>query len=152
MKKTILESWFNKEINLVKRWLLKVQYMANVEYSTARLNQARPETVAEWADLVVDVGEMFEGQWCAFLFHLLFFFVPLWSSSFFPAFSFVCVYCGVHLSSVLTSVISVMTVCVLGVCVALQPSIKSKSQKNQKQNWKWSRGTRHFSGGTLWSD
>lgn len=62
MKKTILESWFNKEINLVKRWLLKVQYMANVEYSTARLNQARPETVAEWADLVVDVGEMFEGQ------------------------------------------------------------------------------------------
>lgn len=62
LKKTILEYWHNKNINLVRNWLINAKYMANLEYSAARLNRAKSETVAAWTHLVVELTELLKGQ------------------------------------------------------------------------------------------
>lgn len=61
-KKSILEYWYNQNINLVKTWLINAKYMANLEYSTARLNRAKPETVSEWSYFVFELNERLRGQ------------------------------------------------------------------------------------------
>lgn len=43
-------------------FIVIAKYMANLEYSSDRLNRAKPETVAAWTHLVVELTELLQGQ------------------------------------------------------------------------------------------
>ena len=47
-KKTILQQWITPDISMYKFWIGCLQKIVNMEWTTARLNKARPHTVEGW--------------------------------------------------------------------------------------------------------
>lgn len=61
-KKTILRLWFYPTLPLKQYWLTSYQYIASLECTTARLNNAQPKTIQAWSDISLSIQELLKSQ------------------------------------------------------------------------------------------